>query len=86
MSGPLDNAGQIYPTVFPQLHDDAGEVNLEAEALTLRKGFTPFHTNPEPLTNPVPSKNPDISITFQNHKDFMKHNCICEYDYKNLLE
>ena len=62
MSSPLDNAGQIYSTVLPQVHDDTGEVNLEAEALTLRKGFTPFYTNPEPFTNPVPSKNPDISI------------------------
>ena len=62
MSSPLDTAGQIYSTALPQVHDVTGEVNLEAEALTLRKGFTPFYTNPEPFTNPVPSKNPDISI------------------------
>ena len=62
MLSPMDTAGQIYSTALPQFNDDTGEVNLEAEALTLRKGFTPFHTNPEPLTNPVPSKNPDISI------------------------
>ena len=62
MSSPLDNAGQIYSTALPQVRDVTGEVNLKAEALTLRKGFTPFHSNPEPFTNPMPSKNPDISI------------------------
>ena len=65
MSSPLDTAGQIYPTALPQVHDVTGEVNLEAEGQILRKGYTPFPSNPKHFTNPVPSTNPDVSINLQ---------------------